>query len=252
MADDVPLTTVVRAFDTVEALWRLDGGGVTDIAERLDVPKSTAHEYLKTLEATGIVVNDDGQYRLSLKLLAIGSRVQYRKRLYHVSKPEVEKLAETTGEAANVTIAERGQAVILYSEESAEGLSLGTYPGLSRPIHSLAAGKAILAHRPRSYVEAVIDEHGLTQVTDETITDPEELFAELDRIRSRGYAIDWDEHVVGMGLVAVPIEHEGEVLGSVTAVCPTSTVTLEERREELLEAVQNASNVISFNYEFGP
>ena len=247
-----PLTTVVRAFEVLEVLWRLDGAGVTAVADQLDVPKSTAHEYLHTLEWSGYVVNDGGEYELSLKLLGVGSRIQYRKRLYHVSKTEVEKLAESTGEAANVTVAERGQAVILHSAESGDGLSLGTYPGLATPIHSLAPGKVILAGRPREYLDEVIERHGLEPVTDDTITDREELCEELDRIAEQGYAVDWDEQVVGMGLVAVPIEVEGEVIGAVTLVCPTAKLTDQDRREELVEAVRNASNVVSFNYQYGP
>lgn len=252
MAEDAPLATVVRAFDALEVLWRIDGGGVTDVADQLDVPKSTAHEYLKTLAATDVVVNDDGEYRLSLELLGIGSRIQYRKRLYHVAKPEVTKLAAATDQGANVTVEERGRAVILYTEGGPEGLSLGTYPGLATPMHSLAPGKVILAHRPRSFVEEVIDEHGLTAVTDETITDRERLFEELDCIESRGYAIDRDEHVVGMGLVAAPVEHESEVLGSVAVVCPTTTLSADHRREELVDATLDAAKVVAFNYEYGP
>lgn len=252
MAEDAPLTTVVRAFDTIEVLWRIDGGGVTAVADALDLPKSTAYEYLKTLEETGVVVKDDGEYRLSLKLLAIGSRIQYRMRLFHVSRPELKKLAETTGEAANVTIDERHRAVILSSEGSVEGLNLGTYPGLTSPMHSLAPGKVILAHRPSEFAETVLETHGLEPVTEETITDREALFEELDRVAERGYAVDWDEHVVGMGLVAVPIEHEGEVIGAVSIVCPTTTLTDEDRREEFVEATRNTAKVIAFNYEYGP
>lgn len=252
MAQNAPLTTVVRAFDTVEVLWRLDGAGVTDVATHLGVPKSTAHDYLTTLAETDFVVKEDGRYELSLKLLAVGSRVQYRKRLFHAAKTEVMKLADTTGEAANVTVEERDLAVILYSEESDEGLSLGTYPGLSRSLHSLAAGKAIIAHYPRSRVDEIVRERGLTQVTEETITDRDELDEELDRIRSRGYAVDWDEHIIGMGLVAAPIVHEDTVLGSVTVACPTSTITVDRQREELVEAVRNSAKAIALNYQIGP
>lgn len=252
MPDDAPLTTVVRAFDTLEALWRVDGGGVTEIADELGLPKSTAYEYLKTLEATGFVATEDGEYRLTLELLAVGSRVQYRKRLFHVSKPELKKLAETTGEAANVTVEERGRAIILDSVGTAEGLNLGTYPGLASPMHSLAPGKVILAHRPRSFLDDVVAEHGLAPDTDETITDREALEAELDDIEARGYAVDWDEHVVGMGLVAVPIEVDGEVIGAVSIVCPTTTLTTGDRRGEFVEAAKNTSKVIAFNYQYGP
>jgi len=252
MPEDAPLTTVVRAFDTLEVLWRIDGGGVTEVATALELPKSTTYEYLKTLEATGFVVNEDGEYRLTLRLLAVGSRVQYRKRLFHVSKPELKKLAETTGEAANVTIEERGRAVILDSVGTAEGLNLGTYPGLASPMHSLAPGKVLLANRPRSFLDEVVETHGLAADTAETITDREALVEELDEIESQGYAVDWDEHVVGMGLVAVPIEHEGEVIGVVTVVCPTTTLTQEDRRAEFVEAARNASKVIAFNYQYGP
>lgn len=250
MATDAPLGTVVNAFEVLDVLRRIDGGGPMAIARELDMPKSTAHEYLKTLEAIGFVINDGGSYNLSLRLLQIGSQIQYRRRLFHVARSEVVKLANTTGQSANVTVVEHGRAVILYSEGEVEGINIGTYPGLVTPMHTLAAGKVILAHKPRSFAEDVIDEHGLEQATSETIVDRETLFSELDRIESQGYAADADEHVVGMGLVASPIVHDGEILGSIVIACPTSTLAVENRQEEFVEATQRAAKVVAFNYEY--
>lgn len=250
MAKDPPLATVMRAFDVLDILHRIDGGGPTAVAQRLSVPKSTAHEYLKTLEATGVVINNKGTYELSLKLLGLGSQIQYRRRLFHVAKSEVMKLAAATGESANVTVVEHGRAVILFSDGEVEGTDIGTYPGLITPMHSVAAGKVILAHKPTSFVEDVIDQHGLEAVTDETITDRTQLYSELDRINSQGYAVDVDEHVVGMGLVASPILRNEDILGSIVTICPTSTLADDDRRQEFIEATQEAAKVVAFNYEY--
>src|SRR6056297_1159724 len=90
------LKTVSRAFDVVRALEELDGAGVTELAEHLDLSKSVVYSYLSTLRAEKYVVKEDGTYRLSLQFLLVGEYVRNQSTLYRIGKPEIEKLAERT------------------------------------------------------------------------------------------------------------------------------------------------------------
>lgn len=252
MAGSDPLKTVETTFRVVEELWRLDGGGVTEIADRLDMPKSTAHDYLRSLARTGYAIRKDGRYRLSTKFLQIGGRLKWRMELFHVARPELARIAEETGEEANLTIAEDDRAVIVHAERGERSLNLGDYPGIHTPLHTHASGKAILAHLPSDRVDAIVED-GLERITEQTITEPAELRRELETIREQGYAFDTDEQVLGMGVVAAPIGgSDGEAVhGAVGVVCPTRRLEDESYVGELVDAARQASNVIDINYKYG-
>jgi DNA-binding IclR family transcriptional regulator len=250
--DAPPLKTIQRAFEIMDVLKDEKEVGVAELARRMDLPKSTVHDYLRTLRTMGYVVNDDGTYRLGFRLLELGGQVKYRNRLFHVAKPELERLVEKTGELASVNVEERGRFVILHTEFGSESLRLGIYPGLKTPIHTHAGGKVILAHLGEERIEEIVDEHGLSARTEYTITDRDELEADVRNIREQGYGVDSDQQVVGMGSVAAPVRVGDTVLGSIGIVCPTDRLRDESYRDELADEVQKSANIVSVNYQYAP
>lgn len=236
----------------MEALKEQKEVGVAELARQMDLPKSTVHDYLRTLRTLGYVVNENGTYRLGFRLLELGGQLKYRNRLFHVAKPELERLVEKTGEQASINVEERGRFVILHTEFGSESLQLGIYPGFKTPIHTHAGGKAILAYLDEERIQQIVDDQGLDARTEHTITDREELESELETIRERGYGIDGDEQVVGMGAVAAPVRVGERVLGSVGVVCPTDRLRTDDYRESLAEEVTKSANIISVNYQYAP
>ncbi|SDY09124.1 IclR family transcriptional regulator [Halobellus clavatus] len=247
-----PLKTIQRAFEILDLLKREKQIGVAELAQTLDLPKSTVHDYLRTLRTMGYVVNESGSYRLSLQILELGGQVKYRNRLFHVAKPELERLVEETGEQASINVEERGEFVILHTEFGADSLRLGIYPGLRTPIHTHAGGKVILAHLPEERIEQIVANHGLTARTEYTITDPDDLVEELATLREQGYGVDRNEQVVGMGAVAAPVQIEDRVVGSIGIVCPSDRLLEEDYRETLAAEVQKSANIVSVNYQYAP
>ena len=250
--DAPPLKTIQRAFEIMDVLKEEKEVGVAELARRMDLPKSTVHDYLRTLRTMGYVVNDDGRYRLGFRLLELGGQVKYRNRLFHVAKPELERLVEKTGELASVNVEERGRFVILHTEFGSESLRLGIYPGLKTPIHTHAGGKVILANLGEDRIEEIVEEYGLSARTEYTITDRDELEADLQGIREQGYGVDSDQQVVGMGSVAAPVRVGDSVLGSIGIVCPTDRLREESYRAELADEVQKSANIVSVNYQYAP
>lgn len=245
------LTTVRRAFDVLNLLWELDGATPSELAREMDLPDSTVYDYLRSLAETKYVTSEDGEYRLSSYFLTVGGEMRYRNRLFQVAKPEMRRVARETEQLVGLTVENDGVAVILHQEGGSQALSLGTYPGAATPLHTLATGKAILAHLPDERVAEIIDERGLEQRTEQSITDPDDLLAELDEIRHDGYAVDWDEQVVGMGMAAVPILIEEEVLGSFGVVVPTGRITDDEYQANLLRKLEELANTVTINYRYG-
>jgi len=249
-SESPPLKTIQRAAEIMDLLSNKECSGVADLSRRMDLPKSTVHDYLRTLQTLGFVVNEDGTYRLGFRLLELGGEVKYRNRLYHVARPEIERLAETTGELSSVNVEEAGRFVILHTEQGDESLQLGIYPGLAIPIHTHAAGKVMLAGFSPEKVDGIVADRGLPKQTDDTISDRDELLTELDRIREQGYAVDSNEQVVGMGVVAAPVTVEKRVIGSIGIVCPTDRLEDDDFRRELVREVQKSANIVSVNYQY--
>lgn len=247
-----PLRTIVRAFEILELLSNEKSIGVAELSRRMDLPKSTVHDYLRSLRKLGFVVQEDDAYRLGFRLLELGGRMKHRNRLFHVAKPELERLVDRTDEMASVNVEEGGRFVVLHAEKGNESLQLGLYPGITIPIHTHAAGKSILAGFSDEKIDRILDERGLEPITAHTITDREDLLAELETIRERGYAVDWNEQIVGMGVVAAPVAVDGHVVGSIGLVCPTDRLDDDDYRDELVREVQKSANIVSVNYQYSP
>lgn len=246
-----PLKTVVRAFEIVDLLERKREAGPSEIAAEMGVTKATAHDYLATLEETGYVMNRGGKYRIGYRFLGVGSRIKYRDIFFNAAREPLRKLSARTSELAQIGIEEGGELVILHHDGDVSTVDIGTYPGLRFPLHTQAAGKVILAHLPDERVEEIIDAHGLEPITEHTITDIGELRAELDQIRDNGYAVDADQQVVGVSIIAAPVLVEGNLIGSVSIGGPTGRLRDSQYRETIVQRVMEAADEISINYRYG-
>ncbi|GAA0273987.1 IclR family transcriptional regulator [Halobacterium noricense] len=249
--DTPPIKSVQRAFRVFHALWELQSAGPSELASYLDLSKSTAHVYLRSLEETGYVVNHNGEYELSYQFLTVGSQLKYRNRLFQVSEAEMNQLARDTGELVTLVIEQAGESVLIHQEHGDQALELGMYPGLTIPLHSHASGKLFLTHMSEERREEVFDRHGLEPVTEATITDRNTLLAELEQIRDAGYAYDWDQQVRGMGVIAQPIVVEDELEGVLSVACPTGRLQEEKYRDELRQKLQGAVDTISIKFQYG-
>ncbi|RLM88386.1 IclR family transcriptional regulator [Halobellus sp. Atlit-38R] len=242
-----PVKTAQTTFRIVEALKSRDGATVTELANHLDIPKSSAHNYLRTLEHEGYVVQHGQQYEVGLRFLDLGGYARSRERLYTVATPEMERLAAATGEYANLLVEEQGLGVFLAREHGENAVSLDSYTGQSVRLHTTALGKTVLAYLPRDRVDAIIERHGLPAKTDRTITDRAELFEELTEIRQRECAYDREERIKGLNCVAVPILSDGDITGALSVSGPVSRMDQERIDEEILPELRRAANIIELN-----
>ena len=250
-SETTPVNAIGTTFEILEVLKERDGCGVAELADHLGTPKSTVHDHLRSLQSLGYVVNDDGTYRVGARFLDLGGYARQRMKIYQVAKPEIKKLAEETGEHANLMVEEHGLGIFLYKTEGEDAVQLDTYAGMQVHLHTTSLGKAMLAHMPDDRVDEIVDRHGLPPGTENTITDPDELRAELREIRQRGYATDMEERVEGMRCIAAPIVGPNDDLaGAVSISGPTIRMQGEQFEEELPEEVLGTANVIAVNLTY--
>ncbi|WP_306057512.1 IclR family transcriptional regulator [Natronococcus wangiae] len=243
-----PVETVDTAFEIIDALKRRDGAGITEIADELGLAKSTVHRHVKTLEARGLLLRDANGYRISTWFLDYGIHVRDRHPLFDVVKPKVDELAAETDEKVWCVIEEHGMGVHIYGAEGRHSVKTHARIGKRTPLHQFAAGKAILAHLPAERVDEILTEHGLAAKTSRTITDRDELDAQLETIRDRGYAFNREESVRGVHAVGAPIRGEsGTAIGAISVAGPANRLRDTSLTEELPTLLLGATNEVEIN-----
>lgn len=254
MSQNEPVKSAGRTMRIVRTVYRLDGARVGAIADEMSLPKSTVHNYLKTLEQNEYLVNEDGVYRVGLRFLELGERSRSKLEVYEVAKPELKELATITGELVSLVVEEHGRGVYVYRAKGNKATEFHTYVsshvGERMYLHSSAPGKAILANMDEETRESVLERHGMPSLTEQTIQDRDSLFQELQDIQDEGIAYDYEEQLSGLWSVALPVMKNDELLGAISISGPASRLTNERFEDELPELLQETANVVGINITF--
>jgi DNA-binding IclR family transcriptional regulator len=233
----------------LEAIVDTGGAGVSELARRTGYSKGTVHHHLATLEDRDYLVKTDDRYHVGLPFLTIGGQARRRTKLYHVAKAEVDRLAEQTGELAQLSVEENRTGYYVYQAPSDGDEPGATHLGSPLDLHSTASGKALLAAMPPAAVEAVLEERGTPKRTDQTTTDRKALLAEVQQIADEGVAFDDCEHMTDLRCVAAPIA-VGDIRGAISVSGPAPAIDEERFREDLPEYVRNSARVIEINAQY--
>jgi DNA-binding IclR family transcriptional regulator len=240
-----PIKTAGRVFAILETLDEVGEATLTELARRLDTPRSTVYDHLSTMVDEGFLVKEEQSYRLSLRFLSFGMTARERIRAAPVVQPALERLAEETGEIAWFLVEEDGLGVYLNKAKGRDAVQPYGKVGNRVHLHDIAAGKAILAWLPPERVSEIVDRHGLPGRTDRTITDREALFAELEAVRERGVAFNDCESMERFRAVASPIVTGEEVHGSIVVSGPETRLEGERFERELPDLVSGTANAVA-------
>ena len=224
------------------------GQGVTEIANKLKIHKSTVHGLLTTLKEEGYVILDRAtrKYFLGYKILDLAGRIQHQRDLRDVSRPVMEQLSKTIEEDVALNIAIEGRRICTGLVESRYFVRNLVPVGKGLPLHCSAAGKVLLAYLGKGEVEEVIRRHGLRGFTPNTITDKEKLFAELDEIRKRGYGESREEYGKEAASVAFPVfDGVGRVVGSLSIQSTVTRLNAKTRPRFITEGSRAAKKINS-------
>lgn len=239
--------TTQRSLAIVDLVQEHDGCTLSELTETLGTAKSTVHKHLCTLEREGYLTKEGDTYHIGLKFHYRGEYARLRKRGYRLAGRAVQRVIERTDEEADFVVENDGRILTIHEsyhpsnpyheqyDSSVSGLSSsGTY----YPMHCTAGGKALLAELPRERVDAIVDERGLPERTERTITTRRELRADLENVCERGYGITNQEFVEGLRAIGVAVKNpDGSLLGALTMSIPTyrrSERGVEEEASELL------------------
>ena len=206
--------SIERAFAVLTAL--ADGPiGVTEVADRTDLAKSTAARMLASLAREGAVeqVPGDTRYRLGARIVSLAAGVVPTRRLVSIARPSLVELASAAAEAAGLAVADGFAVHYVDQVDTSHQVQIRDWTGTRVPMHAVSSGQVFLAHMNEAALERYL---ALPRVafTDRTLTDSAALRERLRGVLLAGHAWVHDEFAEGLTSVAAPIV---DALGNVNA-----------------------------------
>jgi DNA-binding IclR family transcriptional regulator len=231
--------SIRRAFAVLDVL---DEGplGVTDVAERASLPKSTAARLLATLVAEGAVeqVPGDTAYRLGPRLVTLAGGFSLVRSLAAVGRPVLADLADASGEAAGLGVPDGDLVHYIDQVDTPHPVVVRDWTGARAPLHAVSSGQVLLAFRTPAAIERYLSQPTLERFTDRTLTDPVAVRERLRAVRRHGYAWAIEEFDAGIASVAAPIaDASGEVIAAVHIHGPSYRFPPAGRESELAQLV---------------
>ncbi|ETA80494.1 IclR family transcriptional regulator [Youngiibacter fragilis] len=219
---------------------------LAEIAERLDINKSTIHGIISTLKYHGLIAQDERsqKYRLGLGLMELGAIVSNSMDVNEIAEPYLADLCNKLEETVHMCLLDDKDVVYIGKKESNQSIRIITKIGSRIPAYCTGVGKAILANLEHDEAERHLPEN-LDKKAPKTVTDKKELAIELSKIKSRGYSIDDEEYTQGLYCVAAPIfDRFGNVKYAISTSGPTIRMT-DAKKDSAIKLVTEAAKEIS-------
>ena len=219
--------------------------GISSMAKRLGLAKSTVHRLAVTLASEGFLEQnqENGRYRLGLSLFALGVLVRRRMDVSNLGMLLLRALRDLTQESVHLAILSEDSIVYLYNVEGVQAIGARSYLGARKPAFCTSEGRVLLAFGSAQQVQAALAEP-LVARTPKTVTDPKALLKLFDEVRRLGYAIDDEESESGMRGVAAPIRNiSGTVVAAVGLAGPVQRLTKKKLHHLSLQVIDTADAV---------
>jgi IclR family transcriptional regulator, KDG regulon repressor len=227
-----------------------EGIQIARLSEQVGLSKSTVHRLLATLSNMNYVVKDSesDKYKLGLQILFLSRNILNNNDIVHTSKPYLEKLSREINETVHLCIEDRGEIVYIDKIESNQTIRMFSRVGNRAPMYCTAVGKILYSGMETEYFEELISKVNFIAKTEATITSPEELREEIDKIKKQKYALDNIENEEGIRCIAAPIyNHTGKIIASFSVSGPSNRVTMDRINDILIEKMRQTSLDISRN-----
>ena len=248
--DENRMSAVERTMLILETLSKAEAINLENMAKMTALPKATLLRFLSSLISLGYVYRDSAdQYHLTLKMFMVGSRSLSHIDLVSTAKPFAKKLSQKLGETVHMGILEDDEAVYVLKEESSYTLRMYSRVGKIIPLYCTAIGKVFLSEMSEEELDGYLSTHTLKPFTPKSL-DESGLRTELHEIRSRGWAIDREEHEENIVCIASPIrDYSGKAVAAISASWPVFRFCgedLDKNASLVSETAGEISSILGF------
>jgi len=238
-----------RGLDLIEILAdKVSEKSLTEIGKRAGFNLSTTHRILNALKSRGYIEQNptNSKYRLTFKFFEIGNLIVRRLNFREEAVPMLTDLAEKTGESAHLIILDHNEALCIERIEGHHHIRvLFLQTGNRMPLHVGAGPRVLLAHLPEEEIDRVIKSKGLPAWTKRTITDPEVLKKDLEKIREQGYALSFEDATEDVTSVGCPVRQSSDEVIAAISIGGISTHFAEDNLASLIKLVKDAAYKLS-------
>ncbi len=240
--------SLVRALSLVNRIaMASEGVTLTELAQQVGLSASTAHRLLTTLEQERYV-HFDAERRLwsvGVQAFVTGNAFLKTRSLVGAARPHMRALMEESEETVNLAVEDEAEAIYLSQVECRQMMRAFARPGGRVPLHCSSVGKALMSAMPDATLSKVLHRHGLARVTVKTLNTTAALKADLAASRARGYALDDEEHAVGLRCIAAVIFNENaDPIAAVSLSGPMARIP-DERIPLLGQLVRGKADAIT-------
>ncbi len=252
---DKGVQVIDRAFDILELLsLEKDGLGVTEIGSRIGLHKSTVHRILSAMAERGYIekTSNKGSYKLGLKLIEISSVYLNSIELKTEARPYLWDLTSKLNQTTHLAILEGTDAIYIDKVDVMTSIRLYSQIGRRIPVYCSALGKCLLSGLTEAELDRVVEGCSFKKLTDNTLTDKDELLSQIAKARKHGWAMDNEEHEAGVRCIASPIfDYRGKVIAAVSISGPASSIAPEHDEKTgkmLVDTALNISKRLGFKH----
>jgi DNA-binding IclR family transcriptional regulator len=246
-------TSLAKALRVLEFFNGVEQGlSLSEIAQRLGTKPGSVYPIVYTLHKFGYLERDPEtkRYKLGLRILALANQILSSLDIREKAKPVLKKLARELEVNAHLAVLYEDEVLYLDREEAAPSVVIPSVIGRRVPPHCTALGKILLAYDFEA-LECILAKGSLPALTPNTITNPEVLKRELERVRSQGYAIDWEEFHEGTICVAAPVRnYRGRVIAAISVSLPKTRLN-HDPLDRFVDAVSAGAREVSEALGYG-
>jgi IclR family KDG regulon transcriptional repressor len=220
--------------------------GVRELGQAIGLSKSSVHRILQTLRARGFVKwnPDNARYSLGMRAFEVGCGILRSMEAHAIAKPHLEQLVNALGETAFLGVIDDAEMVYIDKIDGRRSVRMYADIGARRPLHCTGIGKALLAHLERSEIDRILAAKPLVRYTKNTITDPDLLRQELEKVRRQGYAEDNEEIEEGLYCVGAPLfNYSGRPVAAISVAVPKIGAQNVQKDRIIKNVVQAAQEI---------
>jgi len=244
---DKQLTSgVIRTIAIMETLSQYQHINLENLAKETKLPKATLLRFLSTLVSLGYVYRDPTDlYSLTLKLFSLGSHGLEHIDFISLANPVAQKLCSELGETVHMGVLEGKQAVYVLKKESSFTIRMYSRVGKTIPLYCTAIGKVLLSDMTEREFQQYLAKVTLKPFTPNTLRDEHALRAELEKVRTQGWASDDEEHEMGTLCIAAPIrDYTGRAIAAMSVSWPLFRFD-PENKKRIVASILTECNSLS-------
>lgn len=218
-----------------------------DLAKQAGMTQSTVLRYLYTLQDANYIYQEEetSRYALTWRVCRLSQNLNSLLGLRNITTPFINQLANSFSIGVCLVVDQNFECMYLDCIDNPNSPTLQRI-GRQAPLHATGSGKVLLSEYSQPKLNEYISTTGLKRYTEYTITDPDKLKEELEKVRERGFGTDEQECELGLRCISMPLrDYSGSVIAAMSIFGNLSDMYDQRLYEELLPALKNATTVIS-------